>query len=235
MSRERDNSAASSAVKDDSKRVLTCHATGALAITARALARIAIVPFQTHRRDADEIERLEQPHLHYRVPYPLPIPAPRRSNHAAAQAGHCASALECPRESHVFHQRDVRVAAQFRENLAPHKDRLVAGADFRNPPPKADHQTNPPEHRPRVVQLKVATTTENPLILQCRTNIVERGWRKPGVGMKKKQHVAGPALRAEVHLSRPPTGRRVKFHAEPLANLPSPVTALSVDKNQLVW
>src|SRR5207247_884823 len=137
-------------------------------------------------------------------------------------------------ESHGCHQRDVRVAAQFRENLSPHKDRLIAGADFRNPRPKADHQTHQPEHRPRVVQLKIETTTNNPLILQCRTNIVERGWRKPGVGMKKKQHVAGPALRAEVHLSRPPTVRRVKFHADPLANLPNPVTALSFDNNQPV-
>ena len=52
--------------------------------------------------------------------------------------------------------------------------------------------------------------------------------------MKKKQDVAGSALCTEVHLPRPPAGRRVKFHAESLANFPGSVTAAPVDKNQLV-
>src|SRR5262249_4239450 len=98
---------------------------GALAITASALARIAIVPFQTPRRDAGEKKRLKHPHLEYRAPYPFLFPASRGRAHAAAQTGDPAFALKRPGEGHIFHERNVRKAAQLSQNLPPDQDRAI--------------------------------------------------------------------------------------------------------------
>src|SRR5207248_7306764 len=97
---------------------------------ARALTRVGIKLFQSRRRNPSKIAKLKCPHLENRAPHAVSLPAPCRSHDATAQARYVAPALERATENDIFHQRNIRVATDHIKNIAPDKERLIAGADF---------------------------------------------------------------------------------------------------------
>src|SRR5947209_18181879 len=64
-----------------------------------------------------------------------------------AERRHSAGLLELPAESNVFHDRDVRKAAQPSKNAAPDKEGLIAAGDTgetRSPIHQSRDQAEPP-------------------------------------------------------------------------------------------
>src|SRR5262249_33692916 len=172
---------------------------GALAITASALARIAIVPFQTPRRDAGEKKRLKHPHLEYRAPYPFLFPASRGRENTAAQTSDPASALERLGEGHIFHERNIRKAAQFSKNLPPHKDSLIAGGHSAQSGSQVDHRADHTEHPMRAVQLHIKTAPNTLGLTKRMEDIIEGRAGKTSVGVKEKQDIAGCLPGSVIH------------------------------------
>src|SRR4030095_5489607 len=194
-------------------RVFTLPAIGALAMTARALTRVDIKSLQARWRNAGKIEKLQCPHAQDRAPHAFDFPASRRSNHPAAQTCNHAPVFQLAAKGDVFHQRQIRIAAHLLEYVSPHKDRLIAGANFGQTRAVADHPTDHFEHALCAVKLDVKAPADDARITKRSGNIREGRRRQPGVGMKKQETLAKRLLSAAIHLARPTARRSDDFYS----------------------
>src|SRR5438045_1523546 len=88
---------------------------------------IAIIPtMQPMRRNPEVVENNKQPVLDRRSPGPFLRMTPRRRRNWRIEHRDFPGCAQSPRKFHVFHERNFGKAAQFLENFAPDKNRLVA-------------------------------------------------------------------------------------------------------------
>src|SRR5262249_46179107 len=136
----------------------------------------------------------------YRPPYPFLSPAWRGREDTAAKTADPASALKRLGKDHIFHERNVRKAAQFSKNLPPHKDGLIAGGHSAQSGSQVDHRADHTEHPMRAVQLHIKTAPNTLGLTKRMEDIVEGGAGETSVGVKEKQDIAGCLPGSVIHL-----------------------------------
>src|SRR5216683_3316683 len=136
----------------DARRVLEKPGSGALARIANATVSgmprdIAIGPRELLGRGAQKEREAKTPHHENRAQYAALFPASTGGRDARAKAERPADALQAARDLDVLHQRDVGEAADGRESVASHEDRLIAGRDAGEPRAQVHHGGDHREER----------------------------------------------------------------------------------------